>query len=198
MNLNDVYSDNKIEEISKPDISANDVFLLRQVACGDEGAFTELYQRYHKPIYNYVLHLIYEPKEAEEILQEIFLAVWRGAYRFREQAQVKTWMYRIAHYQAVSWLRKHRKEVAYDDIQEIDSKGPEQISVDTWDRIEVQKALNCLSIKHRAVLELAFIHDMAYKEIAEVVGCPVGTVKSRMSYALKALNSKLKRTDYVE
>ncbi len=195
MNLNDVYSDSMVKEGDKPDISASDVLLLHQIACSDEGAFSAFYQRYHKAIFNYVLRLIHDPKEAEDLLQEIFLAVWRGAYRFREQAQVKTWLYRIAHYQAISWLRKHRNESPLDDIQENAAQGPEQISMDNWQHDEMQKALNSLSAKHRAVLELAFMHGMRYAEIAQVVGCPVGTVKSRMSYALKAMHVEYKKTE---
>ncbi len=195
MNLNDVYSDNMVEKTDQKDLSSSDVLLIRQIAYGDEGAFSELYQRYQKPIFNYVLRLIHEPKEAEDLLQEIFLAVWRGAHRYREQAQVKTWLYRIAHYQAVSWLRKHRNVSAFEDINESNTKGPEEISSDIWQRDEVQKAINNLSAKHRAVLELTFIHGMAYREIAHIVGCPVGTVKSRMSYALKAMHWALKKVD---
>ena len=176
--------------------SASDVLLLRRIAGGDELAFSELYQRYHVPIFNYVLRLIRDPKEAEDLLQEIFLAVWRGAYRYREQAQVKTWLYSIAHYQAVSWLRKRRLVTLFEDGVDLYSEGPEHITADIMQRDDVRKALNCLSTKHRAVLELAFVHGMAYKEIAQVVGCPVGTVKSRMSYALRALNGKLKETDF--
>ena len=177
--------------------SASDVLLLRRIAGADELAFGEFYQRYHGPIYNYVLRLIHEPKEAEDLLQEIFLAVWRGAYRYREQAQVKTWLYRIAHYQSISWLRKHRPVTPLDDITEIGFEVPEQVSFETWQSDEVRKAINHLSPKHRAVLELAFVHGMAYGEIAQVVGCPVGTVKSRMSYALRVINGKLKAADFV-
>lgn len=195
MNLINVNSDNMNVDIDQQDVAVDDLLLVRQVACGDEGAFSILYQRYHKQIFNYVLRLIHEQKEAEDLLQEIFLAVWRGASRYREQAAVKTWLYRIGHNQAVSWLRKHHEVSDIDDRKEINDISIEQISMDTWQRKEIHKALNNLSHKHRAVIELAFVHDMAYKEIAQVVGCPIGTVKSRMSYALKALYFMLKKTD---
>jgi len=191
MNLNTITSDIISGENDKSFSSASDVLLLRWIAGGDELAFSELYQRYYVQIFNYVLRLIHEPKEAEDVLQEIFMAVWRGAYRFREQAQVKTWLYRIAHNQAISWLRKHRPVIPLEDAMDINSEGPEHTTVDIMQRIEVRKAINCLSIKHRAVLELAFVQGMSYKDIAHVVGCPVGTVKSRMSYALRALISKI-------
>jgi RNA polymerase sigma-70 factor (ECF subfamily) len=195
MNLNTITNDIMIGAMDKSSSSASDVLLLRRIAGGDELAFGVLYQRYHVPIFNYVLRLIHEPKEAEDLLQEIFIAVWRGAYRYREQAQVKTWLYRIAHYQAISCLRKRRPVTHIEDVLDINSDGPEHITADILQRDEVRKAINCLSTKHRAVLELAFVQGMAYKEIAQVVGCPVGTVKSRMSYALRALNGKLKKMD---
>jgi len=75
---------------------------LRQVAAGDEVAFAELYDHYAPSVYNYLLRLVNESAVAEEILQEVFLAMWRGAHRFREEAKVKTWLLRIAHHQAVS------------------------------------------------------------------------------------------------
>jgi RNA polymerase sigma-70 factor (ECF subfamily) len=196
MNLNTITSDITSGANDKSLTSASDVLLLRWIASGDELAFGELYHRYHMAIFNYVLRLIHEPKEAEDLLQEIFVAVWRGAYRYREEAQVKTWLYRIAQYQAISWLRKRRPVTHIDDVIDINSEEPEHISVDILQRDEVRKAINCLSTKHRAVLELAFVQGMTYKDIALVVGCPVGTVKSRMSYALRALNGKLKKMDF--
>jgi RNA polymerase sigma-70 factor (ECF subfamily) len=196
LNQDIVFYDIKIVDMNILSASASDILLLRQVADGDEVAFCELYQRYHRPIYNYVLRLIHEPKEAEDILQDVFIAVWRGAYRYREQAQVKTWIYRIAHYQAVSWLRKHKPVTPFDEVTNTIAEASDQVNYETWQSDEVRKAINYLSTKHRSVLELAFVHGMAYGEIAQIVGCPVGTVKSRMSYALRALNGKLKEMDF--
>ena len=185
-----------IVEMGNRKSNDSDVVLVRQIAGGDEAAFRELYYRYNVPIFNFVLRIIHEPKEAEDILQEIFLAVWQGACRYREKAQVKTWIYRIAHYKSISWLRKHKPVTSFDDITDSELDGPEQEAVASWQLNDLKKAINHLSSKHRSVLELAFVQGMAYDEIAKVIGCPVGTVKSRMSYALKALNGKLKRVDF--
>jgi RNA polymerase sigma-70 factor (ECF subfamily) len=182
--------------MNRTDSSDSDVMLLRRVADRDEAAFAELYNRYNVAIFNFVLRLIHEPKEAEDLLQEIFLAVWHSAHRYREQAQVKTWLYRIAHYKAVSWLRKYKPVASFEDFAESATDGPEQEAVTSSQNDDLNKAINHLSSKHRAVLELAFVQDMAYDEIAQVIGCPVGTVKSRMSYALKALNGVLKRGNF--
>jgi RNA polymerase sigma-70 factor (ECF subfamily) len=196
MNHKAVYCDINSREMGSTDSPYSDIMLLRQIAEGSESAFVELYHRYHVLIFNFVLRLIHDPKEAEDLLQEIFLAVWQGARRYREEAQVKTWIYRIAHYKAISWIRKHKPVISFDDFTETGQDGPEQEVFTSSQSDDLYKAINNLSVKHRAVLELAFVQGMAYGEIAKVIGCPIGTVKSRMSYALKALYGRLKRTDF--
>ncbi len=170
----------------------SDVELLRKVASGDEGAFDELYVLYGAAVYNYLLRLVNESPVAEELLQEVFLAVWQGADRFRAEARVKTWLLRIAHHKAVSWLRRHRSAASLDDATDVadDDHVDEQI-IQAWEADRVRTALNELTPKHRAVIELAFVHDLPYSEIARIVDCPVGTVKSRMSYALRHLTAVL-------
>jgi len=169
-----------------------DVELLRQVASGDEGAFDELYVLYGAVVYNFLLRLVNEPPIAEELLQEVFLAVWQGADRFRAEAKVKTWLLRIAHHKAVSWLRRHRPASSLDEATDIaeDDHIDERLAR-AWQADRVRAALSELSPRHRAVIELAFVHDLAYADIARIVGCPVGTVKSRMSYALRHLTAVL-------
>ena len=166
-----------------------DFDLVRQVAAGDEAAFAELYDLYAPPVYNYLLRLVNEPAVAEEILQEVFLAMWRGARSFRAEAKVKTWLLRIAHHQAVSWLRRKRAMLWSDD--ELDQEAAESIEDDlagSWQIDQLRGALARLSPKHRAVIELTFVHGLSYTEIAQVMNCPIGTVKSRMSYALRHMN----------
>lgn len=172
-----------------------DIHLLRQVAAGDEAAFAELYDLYAPPVYNYLLRLVNEPSVAEEILQEVFLAMWRGAGRFREEAKVKTWLLRIAHHQAVSWLRRERAVLWSND--ELDQNVDDSIEEDlarSWQMEQVREALVRLSPPHRAVIELTFVHGLSYTEIAQVMSCPLGTVKSRMSYALRRLTDLLSQT----
>jgi len=169
-----------------------DFDLVRQVAAGDEAAFAELYDLYAPPVYNYLLRLVNEPAIAEEILQEVFLAMWRSARHFRAEARVKTWLLRIAHHQAVSWLRRKRVVLWSDD--DLDQEAAESIDDDlarSWQIDQLRGALVRLSPNHRAVIELTFVHGLSYTEIAQVMGCPIGTVKSRMSYALRHMNKLL-------
>ncbi len=187
---NVVLSSHKLEEGTSP----TDKELLDAVAQRDERAFDALYKRYNVSLYNYILRLIHRPHVAEEILQEVFLAVWEGAERFKKRATVKTWLFRIAHHQAVSWLRRKR-EVLTPDGELPDHPVPPQTEsrvIATWQADQVRAALDKLSPQHRAVLELVFVHEMSYAEIAEVLECPVGTVKSRVSYARRNLTGHLK------
>jgi RNA polymerase sigma-70 factor (ECF subfamily) len=171
--------------------------LLRLVADGDEQALDKLYQRHSTTLYNYLLRLIHEPPIAEELLQEVFLAVWQGAGRFRGQSKITTWLFRIAHNQAVSWLRRRREATTLDELTHLPAEGnPEEKAMASWRADQIQWALDQLSPKHRAVLELAFYHGLPYAEIAEIVDCPVGTVKSRVSYARKYLNDSLSKLGF--
>jgi RNA polymerase sigma-70 factor, ECF subfamily len=173
-------------------VPSTDTELLRQVAAGDESAFAELYDLYAPPVYNYLLRLVNESAVAEEILQEVFLAMWQSAHRFREQAKVKTWLLRIAHHQAVSWLRRTRATPWTEDELEADDHEPiEEQLTHSWRVDQVRAALTRLSSNHRAVIELTFVQGLSYAEVAEVMTCPIGTVKSRMSYALRHLNTLL-------
>jgi RNA polymerase sigma-70 factor (ECF subfamily) len=166
--------------------------LVRQVAARDERAFDELYRSYSAAVYGYLLHLVNEPAVAEDLLQEVFLAAWQGADRFRAEARVKTWLLRIAHHQAVSWLRRRRPAVALDDLAEaVADDTAEEALAYAWRADEIRAALERLSANHRAVIELTFMHDLSYTEIAEIMDCPIGTVKSRMSYALRHLDRVL-------
>ncbi len=174
--------------------------LLRKAAQGNDSAFGDLYDRYNVPIYNYLLRLIHEQTAAEDLLQDVFVAAWQGASRFRGRASVKTWLFRIAHNQAVSWLRHNCKErpspqtaVELPESTPGDEFMPETQIIANWQAEQVTEALDQLSEKHRAVVELVFGHGFSYTEIAVIMKCPAGTVKSRMSYALQRLNGILQK-----
>jgi RNA polymerase sigma-70 factor (ECF subfamily) len=105
---------------------------------------------------------------------------------------VATWLYRIAHHRAVSWLRASREVVALEKAPEIPTTDtPSQQAMQAWRAEQVHRALSQLSPEHRAVLELTFFHGFSYREIAHIIGCPVGTVKSRMSYARRRIGKLL-------
>jgi len=173
--------------------------LLHQATQGNAAAFGEFYERYNAPIYNYLLRLIHEPAPAEDLLQDVFVAVWQRAGRFRGHSSVKTWLFRIAHNQAVSWLRHNSKErSSHQTAVEMPASipaaesTPEVQIIAQWQTEQITEALNQLSEKHRAVIELTFVHNFSQKEIAVIMKCPVGTVKSRMNYARQHLSKILR------
>lgn len=176
--------------VSEARDSSDDISLLQRVAEGNEPAFEALYQRYSVPLFNYLLRLMHDSGGAEELLQDVFLTVWQSARCFRGEASVKTWLFRIAHHRAVSWLRK-RREPPNGDLEDLAlndlATDPEGLTIEAWEAAQIYAALNSLSVKHRAVLELAIFCELPYTEIARVVQCPVGTVKSRISYARRCL-----------
>lgn len=190
----------------------DDAALVRRVAGGDEHAFALLYRGHGTPLYNYILRLVRDTAVAENVLQDVFVAVWQGAGGFRGGAQVRTWLFRIAHHRAVSWLRRERaagEGPAGDDVErgdagdgiaaasaEDDGSGPEARAMAAWDAGRIRDALDGLSPDHRAVVELVFFHGLSYAEVAEVAGCPVGTVKSRMSWARRYLAGALRNLDH--
>lgn len=172
--------------------SITDQQLVTDLSAGDDEAMALLYSRFSKGVYNYALRLVRDHEAAEDILQEVFVAVWKGAEGFRQHSTVKTWIFRIAHNKAVSWLRReNRFDPAVDASPEVDD-GPEDSFEAQWRAGEVQTALDLLSPNHRATIELAFVHELSYAEIGEVLDCPVGTVKSRMSHAIRQLSRILK------
>ena len=168
---------------------------LSALSSGDMQALVELYGRYHKGIYNYVLRMINDVEASEDILQEVYVAVWQSAHRYGRRSSVKTWIYRIAHNQAVSWIRKQSKAELLVESTIDPPSDPEKTFELNWRAEEVRSAMSQLNPIHRATVELAFVHDLSYSEISEVLDCPVGTVKSRMSSAVKQMYGILRGSE---
>ena len=176
----------------------HDWILVQQIAAKDEKALEELYQRYHVMLFNYVLRLIHDPLTAEDILQEVFIGVWEGASRFQGRSMVKTWLFRITHLQTAYWLRNQKKVLYHstdllENIEDNKSQAPETIAFQLLDWSNVQKAVDQLSPIQREVIELSFAQGFSNTEIANIMECPTGTVKSRLHYALLQLNRILSK-----
>ena len=174
----------------------NDEQLIQRLVKGDEAALTELYECYAEQIYNFALRICRNEEAAEDVLQEVFVAAWQQAASFRRQAKVKTWLLRIAHHRSVSWIRRQRPTANIDDIDQLQGNAGEDLTAIAYAELEhLQKALDCLSAEQRATVELVFDHSLSYQEAAEVMGCPLGTVKSRLNAALRCLGQVLKRLE---
>jgi RNA polymerase sigma-70 factor, ECF subfamily len=167
---------------------------IRKIAGGDRSAFEQLYLAYHKRLYGFLFRFVGRSDVADELTNDVMVSVWKGAAGFKGESKVSTWMFGIAHFRAVSWLRRTRPELV-----DIDDAGPiedsrelqEEALVKESTREQVRLALTRLTPEHRAVIELTFYQEFSYPEIAAILGCPVNTVKTRMFYARKHLREVL-------
>ena len=171
----------------------SDETLIRAIAAGDRRAMQALYARYSVRIYRFVLRLTNDRSLAEDIASEVFIDVWRGAEGFKVKSQVSTWMLAIARHKALSALRRRSDERLDENATAIaDPADDAETTVDKRDRSAlVQHCLSQLSVLHREVLDLVYYHEKSVDEVAEIVGAPANTVRTRMFYARKRMQTLL-------
>jgi RNA polymerase sigma-70 factor, ECF subfamily len=169
----------------------DDAVLLQQVARGDRDALGVLYRRHARVVLAQIRLVVGEPGLSEEILQDTMLAVWQGAGSFRGGSQVRSWIIAIALRQARDRLRRRRLAVVPDESvlsgQAATDPGPEAQALERAELAAVADAIRSLSPGHREVLGLVFGADLTLAGAAQVLGVPVGTVKSRLAAARAAL-----------
>lgn len=171
-----------------PSEPGNEADLLQRVARRDREAFAELYRAYHYRLHGYLRRLLADRQIAEEVFDDVMFVVWKDARRFAGKSAISTWIFGIAYRRAMSALRKesrHQSRVDHgartEDIAATEPSGRNLVAV----------ALRRLSPDHRQVVELTYYFGLSYSEIAEIAGCPVNTVKTRMFHARKRLKHLL-------
>lgn len=179
-------------EMSKP--LADDGKMVQRVAQGDRQALAELYARYQRPLFQYLLQLTPDYGLAEEMLQDTLVAVWKSAHSFEGRSSVLTWLIGIARRQAHNTLRRHK--LPFVDGSELlglpaSDPEPEEFTLASIERDELVAAFRQLAPMHREILALTFVQELSYQETAQVLGVPLGTVKSRLSNAKKSLRTLL-------
>ena len=175
--------------------SSTDEELLRHITRGNSLAFNCLYERYGQRLYAYALRLTENPAQAEDILQESMLVVWRKAVTYRGEGSAQAWLLSIIRNKCMQLYRqKPTESIEGGDLDFADEALSMEKDISQQDeRSRVRKALQRLSPEHREVLELVFYQGLNQKEIARVCRCPVGTVKSRLNYARQQLRGILTR-----
>jgi RNA polymerase sigma-70 factor, ECF subfamily len=173
--------------------------LIRAVAEQDMEALNELYLRYGTTVLVYLTSHLADRELAEEVLQDVMLAVWKGAARFRFNSSVKTWLLAIARYQAIN-ARRRRKlpALSLDEDWTGGQDEPEQLAEQQLIGNELAAALLQLPAEQRETLQLLFYQDLSPTEVAQVMKVAPGTVKSRLSRARTALRKLLKMPTSVE
>ena len=165
--------------------------LMLRVKAGDRAAFEEIFRLYQKPLTNYLYRLTSNRARAEDLVQDAFLRLWKAAASYEPTAKVSTYIFRIAHNLFLNEAAK-RREKALESMEAETRADPSSDLHRREIRSAVQKAVEALPDGEREVLTLSEYNGFKYAEIAEILGIPVGTVKSRMFSAVQRLKELLK------
>jgi len=198
MKVNDGVADNRIEK------------LVARAQVGDDAAFEQLVEQYQDRIYNYVVRMVQDPAEAQDVAQETFVRAYQALPEFRGASSFQTWLYRIASNLSIDAARSRKRRgwntvsinepIDSDDDSELgrdlpdeNTRTPAQELESSEMREQVWEAIAELSDKLRPVIILYDLQGSSYQEIADILGCPLGTVKSRLYNARNQLRDKLKK-----
>ena len=173
-----------IQKFSKEGEDSRDLAFLTRVRRGDRSAFSELYRQYHPRLFGYLLRLLANPAMVEEVLDDVMFVVWTDARKFRGTAAVSSWIFGIAYRKAMTAIRADRRyQSRLDRSAVIDAVAGDLTQHTEW----IHAGLLQLSPDHRQVVELTYYGGFSYQEIADIAGCPVNTVKTRMFHARRRL-----------
>jgi RNA polymerase sigma-70 factor (ECF subfamily) len=189
----DVSSDQTLTLRALPDEGERRIVLAAR--SGDEEAFRALYEAYRDPIWALIRSLIGDTLQAQDILQNIFMKAFRGLGGFRFQSCLFTWIYRIARNECRNHLRKRSVpmiplEAILGTREEIEGRAVSSRSETR--KAALQNAVRQLPFKMREVIVLKYLEDLSYKEMSRILGCPPGTVASRLNRALAELEVRLR------
>src|SRR3954462_15477789 len=195
------------KEATGVEAEVSDADLVKLCQSGDTEAFDQLVGRYRTRIFGMIYNMVHSEQDAWDLAQDSFIKAWKSIKRFRGQSSFYTWIYRIVMNVTIDWLRKKQVKAGgaefNDSIQlkEVDPASKTMPKADALPsetmeqkeiRSEIDKAIAQLSPEHRAVILMKEIDGMQYHEIAETLGCSIGTVMSRLFYARKKLQKLLK------
>ena len=172
--------------------------LAERVRTGDAGAFRQLVEATSQRLYRLAIHLMRDPDEADEVVQETFIRAWQRRGDLRDPGAVMPWLSRIARNAARDRLRwwRRRPERARAEAEPVSAApAADQELIGAERAADLRRALDVLSEKHRVILLLREVEDMSYEQIAELLEVPVGTVESRLHRARTALAGKLDRLE---
>ena len=180
--------------------------LITALGRGAEEAYETLIERYHQPVYNLVYRLMNDPSEAADVVQDVFLKIFRSVGSFKGNSSLKTWIYRIAVNEAYNhrrWFSRHQKQEvrlnaqpdpsSYVDVWTDPGRSPFDVAADHETRTMIEAALEQVNPKFRAAVVLRDIEDLSYEEISSVLEVSIGTVKSRILRGREALRKILEQ-----
>ena len=178
--------------------------LLQRIVVKDKDALDILYGRYATPVYSLALHMLKQPPLAEEVTQDVFLNIWLKAASFNaERGQPRSWIMSVAHHRVIDVVRSRRRTVSmtdpegYETLERIPSGGAsvESQVQQSLDRERIMQALATLPESQKEVILLAYFDGFSQSEMAERLGLPLGTVKTRVRLAMQKLRAVLQQDD---
>lgn len=170
--------------------------LLEDIANGSEQALNRFYQLHSSRVYNFAYKRLSDGVDAAEVLNQVMMDVWRNAGRFEGRSKVTTWLLGIAHHKVIDILRKRGRnpgEELTHDPEDDNTPTAMDLMLRAENADEVRQCLERLSDNHRQVVHLVFYEELPYSEIAQIMDCPEGTVKTRMFHAKQSLKQCLSK-----
>lgn len=180
--------------IARSELADEDERLARRIAAGDRAALEELYARYRRPLFGFLMGIAPDAATAEEILQDTLVAVWQGAAGFEGRATFRQWLFAVARRQAYNAVRRRRLPWADpDEVAVAVASGPSpETEVLTGVALEdLATRIRSLPQGQREVLVLTLVEGFSYEEAAGILDVPVGTVRSRLNTARRTLRQQL-------
>jgi RNA polymerase sigma factor (sigma-70 family) len=167
--------------------------MMEGIRARNVSALEELYRHFHPRLTRFLMKHIHRPQMVEEVFNDTMMVVWDKPESFRGASRLSTWIFAIAYRNALKSLRRRREPVEDTEVASnyADEASPDELLKKERVRRLLLDAISQLSTDHRAVIELYYFHDKGYREIAEVMGCPVNTVKTRMFHAKHKLRQIL-------
>jgi RNA polymerase sigma-70 factor (ECF subfamily) len=186
------------QQAHPPGADTSDHMLIRAISRGDRHAMALLYRRHHVRVYRFASRIIGDAAAAEDIVSEVFLEVWRRADRFEAKACVSTWLLAIARNKSLSVVRRRSVELVDCEAIEVgDSADDPEVAILKRDRAKVLRScLSRLSAAQREIIDLVYYHERSVAEVAEIIGAPANTVKTRMFYARQRMAVLLEAAGY--
>ena len=194
-------------EATLAQVDVSELDLVKQCQAGNTEAFDQLVTRYRTRVFAMIYNMVHNEQDAWDLAQDSFVKAWKSIGRFRGRSSFYTWIYRIVMNVTIDWLRKKQVKGAgteFNDAIQLREIEPASRTVPKADplphermeqseiRARIDNAIAQISPEHRAVILMKEIEEMQYHEIAEALGCSIGTVMSRLFYARKKLQNLLR------
>jgi len=173
---------------------------MRRIRAGDRSAVDDLYERFRRPAFSLARRILGDDVLAEDVLQEVFLSVWRDPSAFdRSRGSVASWLLAVVHHKAVDAVRREesqrrRQTLAEEDLALTAPVATRDVEDEAWSRVVAQRvrtAMGALSSSQREALTLAYYGGYTQREVAALTGTPLGTVKTRMLAGMRRLREEL-------